>query len=50
MKTTTKTKRKISVEIKTSKSIFKEYKDFPFQWHFDPETGELKFVSNQLNK
>ena len=52
MKTTSKTttKRKHSVEIKTSKSIFKEYEDFPYQWHFDPETGELTFVSNQFNK
>lgn len=34
--------------IKTD-SIFKEYKDFDYQWHFNAVTGELTFLNNQLN-
>lgn len=30
-------------------SIFKEYKDFDYQWHFNALTGELTFLNNQLN-
>ena len=30
-------------------SIFKEYKNFDYQWHFNAETGELTFLNNQLN-
>ncbi len=30
-------------------SIFKEYKDFDYQWHFNAVTGELTFLNNQLN-
>ena len=46
---TMKNKKKNTQRAEKANSIFKEYKDFKFQWHFDAETGELTFVSNQLN-
>ena len=32
-----------------SESIFKEYKNFDYQWHFNAVTGELTFTNNKLN-
>lgn len=49
MKNLIKDKVKKTNRVKKSNSIFKEYKDFEFQWHFDAEAGELTFVNNQLN-
>jgi hypothetical protein len=47
-------KSKKSKKIKMYKSIiqdsiFKEYKNFDYQWHFNAQTGELTFLNNQLN-
>jgi hypothetical protein len=48
MKNLIKVKVKRNDRVKKSNSIFKEYKNFQFQWHFDAETGELTFVNNQV--
>lgn len=49
MYSVTKVNKKSINPVKKSDSIFKEYKDFQFQWHFNAETGELTFINNQLN-
>lgn len=49
MHSVTKVNKKSINPVKKSDSIFKEYKDFQFQWHFNAETGELTFINNQLN-
>lgn len=48
MQGVTKVNKKSINPVKKSNSIFKEYKNFQFQWHFDAETGELTFVNNQV--
>lgn len=49
MQGVTKVNKKSINPVKKSYSIFKEYKNFQFQWYFNAKTGELTFVNNQLN-